>query len=299
MIHAIQTPPANRRRFRSAAFRAHQSTGWPAMMKRRTLLIGGGAVAAGLGIRSALPQTSAGKSWRAFSNGDKVTVNGVVYEAECGENRVALQRSQNGVFRFSMIPGNLWENDDPDDSERTELDGWKGHIPTSQTIWASWSMYYEPSDRGAWSTADWCILRQIYAFYEKSQRPWSALVLKPGGVLHWLGGSATDPRGFWPTRYHQRIVQGQWLHFVETCKFDPDGGNGYWRSWLNGRQVLDYRGSVGKPGIKSVYAKFGIYRSRPTREIVSTRCANMRFTTDDLSALIEKPEPVPAWENWS
>ncbi len=271
------------------------------MVNRRNLVLGGATAAIALGIRDSASQGRPEGIWAAMANGERTTVNNLIYEVECGQNRVALQRSRAGVFRFSMIPGNLWPKDNPADSERTELDGWKGQLPVSKPLWASWSMYYEP---GAWSTADWCILRQIYALYSDRGRPWSALVLKPGGKLHWLGGAADDPRGFWPTRYNQQIQQGQWLNFVETYKFDPDGGTGYWRSWLDGKQVLEFQGAVGKPGMKSHYAKFGIYRSRQrgsggaVSDIVNARFVNMRFTTDNLSHLIQKPEPVPAWEDW-
>ena len=271
------------------------------MVNRRNVVLGGSMATLALAIRDGVSQEHTSQTWTALANGQRMTVNGIVYEAECGQNRVALQQSRAGVFRFSMIPGNLWLKDDPLDSERTELDGWKGHIPVSQPLWSSWSMYYEP---GAWSSADWCILRQIYAFYSDRGRPWSALVLKPGGLLHWIGGAADDPPRFWPTRYNQPIQQGQWYNFVETYKFDPEGGAGYWRSWLDGTQVLDFRGAVGKPSMKSHYAKFGIYRSRqnsaggPVPETVNARFANMRFTTLSLAHLISKPEAVPAFEQW-
>lgn len=266
------------------------------MLTRRTILLGGSAAAVGLGAKIVFSNVEADAPWSELKDGAKVAVNGITYEAECGRKAVALMRAKADVFRFSMVRDNLWENDDPDDSERTELDGWRGRIATTNTpLWASWSMLYEP---GPWSTSDWCILRQIYARYTASGRPWSVLSLKPGGELHWVGGNADDPKDFWPLRHTQRIPQGEWLHFVETYKFDPHGRNGYWKSWLNGRQVLDHKGAVGKGGVTSHYAKFGIYRSRttgaggPVTELVNVRHANMRFTTDDLSHLIGHPEAI-------
>jgi hypothetical protein len=272
------------------------------MISRRDLVLGGASVSMALGAGGDWGARAQSQAWAALPNGQKATVNGIVYEAECGQNRIALQRSRSGVFRFSMIPGNLWPQDDPDDSERTELDGWRGHIASHAPLWSAWSMFYEP---GAWSTADWCILRQIYARYTATGRPWSVLLLKPEGELLWVGGAADDPQGSWPLRHRQPIPQGEWLNFVETYKFDPEGGNGYWRSWLNGKQVLDFRGAVGRAGVTTRYAKFGIYRSRtqssgsPVTETVNVRFVNMRFTTDDLSHLVASPEAVPAWEEWS
>jgi hypothetical protein len=272
------------------------------MISRRDVVLGGAAMAVGLGATATWGQTDGNRGWTALPNGQTARVNGTDYEAECGRDRAALQRSRGGVFRFSMIPGNLWPNDDPNDSERTELDGWRGRVTGPGPLWMSWSMFYEP---GAWSTADWCILRQVYARYASRGSPWSVLLLKPGGQLLWVGSAADDPTGAWPLRHRQQIPQGQWLHFVEAFKFDPEGGKGYWRSWLNGQQVLDFSGAVGKAGVVSRYAKFGIYRSRTQRsgqrvaETVNIRFVNMRFGTDDLSELIDKPEPVPAWESWS
>jgi hypothetical protein len=273
------------------------------MLNRRHAISIGAASAATtlLGPLGPRAEAQPASRWTPIPNGKTVDLNGISYEAECGSNAVAVQRSQKGVFRFSMLPGNAWPKDDPADAERAELDGWRGHIRGDGPLWASWSMYYEP---GPWSTSDWCILRQIFARYTVSSSPWSVLVLKPNGVLHWLATAQDDPKGFWPTRHNMRIEQGKWLHFVETYKFDPDKGDGYWTAWLNGNKEIDFRGKVGKTGTTTRYAKFGIYRATTTRngqrvqETVNVRYANMRFTTQDLSHLIGKPEPIPDWEPW-
>lgn len=277
-----------------------------AMLTRRSCLVSGsaaaGAAMAGLGCTP----TAADRIWTPIRSGDSVPLNGIRYEAECGSNREAMQISKGQVVRFSMIPGNHWENDDRSDSERTELDGWRTQLSGDRVIWSSWSMFYEPGD---WSTSDWCILRQIY---HVKGYPMTHL-LKPGGQLLWVGAAGSDKPDDDRIRYRQKIDQGAWLHFVESYKFDPINGAGHWKSWLNGRQVVDYQGALGFKTSPARYVKFGVYRGIRMRrdgeledlprgrvkEKITMRYANLRFGYDDLSQLIPKPEPVPAWEPWT
>ena len=96
--------------------------------------------------------TSSPSSWVAISSNATVTINGNIFEAECGANSQAIQ--QNGqVVHFAMIPGNKWA-EDAWDSERTELDGYKQTMAPGTTYWAAWSLYLEP---GTWSTSDWLV----------------------------------------------------------------------------------------------------------------------------------------------
>lgn len=278
------------------------------MLSRRNMLLAGGAaaIAGTAGITRAV--TTSDAPWRPLRSGQRVTINGLRYEAECGKNENAIQISKNGVVRFSMIPRNFWKNDDPGDSERAELDGWSAWLDYDKPIWSSWAMHHEP---GPPSTADWCILRQIYHV-----NGWPMPhILKPNGDLLWVGHAASEPKGSNAIRHRQKIKQGEWMNFVETYKFDASGGNGYWKCWLNGKQVLDYKGSLGSARSKQCFVKFGVYRSIrmhwdgitdifkdpsiiAVKETTNVRYANMRFTHDDLSHLIAKPEPIPEWEPW-
>lgn len=277
-------------------------------LTRRVCLVAGASAGAGAVLGLATKSVQASRAWRPLRSGEYITINGLRYEAECGDDPRAIQVSKAGVVRFEMIPRNFWKKDSRGDSERTELDGWPRQLESHKQIWSSWSMYYEP---GPPSTSDWCILHQIL---HVGGWPMPHL-LKPNGDLLWVGAAATDGPGSDRVRHRQKIEQGMWLNFVETYKFDPDGGNGFWKSWLNGRQVLDYKGALGNKGSKHCYAKFGIYRSinktwdgitdfriEPERwkvpETLVVRFANMRFDHADLSHLIANPEPVPAFEPW-
>ena len=271
------------------------------MINRRNLLLTAGA-AVFAGARFAPRALAAGDTWSPLPSGSRTAINGVRFEAECGPNPTALQVSRSGVYRACLIPDNGWSEDDPRYVERAELDGWKAQTDANQELWSAWSMYYE---KGPWSTSDWCILHQLYQIDGSTM----AHILKPNGVLHWLGADAAQKGSGWPTRHHQVIEQDTWLNFVEVVRFDPEQGKGYWKSWVNGQQVLEYRGALGTKGVKTCYPKFGIYRGKteawkpggpgPVKETIAVRYANMRFGTEDLSALIAKPDPIPSWEPWS
>ncbi len=255
-------------------------------ISRRRFIIGSGALGLA-GAQEGCKDASAENAWRQLRVGDKIDINGIRYEAECGTNPFAIRAYNSKYVHFTMIPGNGWKEDDPDNTERAELDGWKHRFGPRVERWAAYSIYYEP---GPWSTTDWCILRQIY--------PWSGLVLKPGGILHWAGDATTDLTGMFGTRFATKLNQGTWYHIVERVVIDPDGIDGHWQSWLNGVQVLDSTLPFGMRGRKDYWFKFGIYRGkwrndgRKVDEIVSVRYANVRFGADDLSALIAKPDPV-------
>jgi hypothetical protein len=58
----------------------------------------------------------------------------------------------------------------------------------------------------------------------------------------------------------RRLVLGQWNQLVYHLKLTPTP-DGFLQAWLNGRQVVDYKGSLGYPDdLDSVYFKIGLYR---------------------------------------
>ncbi len=95
------------------------------------------------------------------------------------------------------------------------------------------------------------------------------------------------------------VDSGIWYNFVEKYVV---GQNGSMASWVNGKQVVDFSGSVGPGG--SYYPKLGIYRGNQTAagtavvESVGVRYANFKFGTANLSSLINTPEPLPPLVPW-
>ena len=55
-------------------------------------------------------------------------------------------------------------------------------------------------------------------------------------------------------------IRGRWNQLVYHLKLTPTP-DGFLQAWLNGRQVVDYKGSLGYPDdLDSVYFKIGLYR---------------------------------------
>ena len=58
----------------------------------------------------------------------------------------------------------------------------------------------------------------------------------------------------------RRRIRGRWNQLVYHLKLTPTP-DGFLQAWLNGRQVVDYKGSLGYPDdLESVYFKIGLYR---------------------------------------
>lgn len=218
---------------------------------------------------------AAGGTWSAVAVDQYITINGNVFQAECGQKPVSIQRADSAdVVRFQMIAGNLWYNDTGSGDERTELDGYKQSFHVGVPYWAAYTLHVEP---GPGMTADWIVLGQI-----------------PGLMGHFVKNMIMTWSAANKTFHSERIAQGVNYQFVE--KFIVDPVNGYYGSWFNGKQVVDYHGPFGGVG-KTYYPKFGIYRGAAP-ETMTVRYANYKFGTADLSGLIANPDPVPALIPW-
>jgi hypothetical protein len=225
--------------------------------------------------------TSPPASWNAIKPYAKVKISGNEFEAECGPTAEAIQQIGQ-VIHFQMIPGNKWV-EDSSDSERTELDGYRQRLTPGASYWAAWSLYVEP---GTWSSSDWLVLEQMPGL-------WGHIIQKGAHAMSFFLTNVSAPLARLP------VESGVWYNFVEKYVV---GSNGAVASWVNGKQVANYTGSVGSGG--SYYPKLGIYRGNqtaaglPVVESIGARYANFKFGTADLSALISTPDPVPALVRW-
>ncbi len=209
--------------------------------------------------------------WHGIPVDEYITVNGNIFQAECGPNSESISRSENpDVVRFQMIAGNRWYNDMASGDERTELDGYKQTFQVGVPYWTAYGLYIEPGSR---LTSDWIALGQI-----------------PGLMGHIVKNMIMTWSAANKTLHNERISQGVTYQFVEKIIIDPV--NGYYGSWFNGKQVVDYHGPLGGAG-KTYYPKFGIYRGAAP-ETMAVRYANYKFGTADLSGLIANPDPTPA-----
>jgi hypothetical protein len=239
--------------------------------------------------------TDAGLSWTQYAADAHVSVSGSTYSAQGGTDQRAIQVGPFGkVIRFNMLADNPWY-EDSFGVERAELAGSKAY-PEKTPLWVSYSFYVEPGQGPV--TTNWFILGQwgqvgsscsggtLGPPYSQSLRIgeiWT-LVIYPDDVCNGKGKSVT------PLTVSLR--RGVWYNVVHNVRFDPTGGSGFMKLWLDGKQVVNYTGSMGYSTSTGYYWKFGIYRS-VAGEHEAVRYANMTVGTADLSAKIAKPDPIP------
>jgi hypothetical protein len=228
--------------------------------------------------QSVLPSSvplAAHTMWHSIAVDEYITINGNTFQAECGPKPESIQRADTpDVVRFQMVAGNRWYNDIASGDERTELDGYKQSFQVGVPYWAAYTLHIESGPR---MTADWIVLGQI-----------------PGLMGHFIKNMIMTWSAAGKTLHSERIDQGINYQFVEKFVVDPISG--YYGSWFNGKQVVDYHGPFGGAG-KTYYPKFGIYRGAAA-ETLTVRYANYKFGTSDLSTLIANPDPIPAMLPW-
>jgi hypothetical protein len=235
----------------------------------------------GCAAQAEVAATASPNGWKAVTPYAKVMINGNEFEAECGPNTQAIQQIGR-VIHFQIIPGNSWA-EDSSDSERAELDGYKQKATPGRPYWAAWSLYIES---GTWSTSDWLVLEQMPGL-------WGHIIQKGAHSISFFLDKVPNPIARVP------VEAGVWYNFVEKYVVGPNGSVG---SWVNGKQVANFTGSVGAGG--AYYPKLGVYRGNQTAmggvvvESIGVRYANFKFGTGDLSALINNPDPLPASVPW-
>jgi hypothetical protein len=230
---------------------------------------------------------TAASSWLTVPNASKITISGNEYEAESGADGKAIQRDGE-VIHFQMIPGNAWLPEDAgSDGERAELDGYKRPLAFGSPYWLAGSFYWDP---GPVSTSDWLAFLQLHSLF-------SLMARKGRGTMEWI---LQAPSGR-PPLYSRPLTQGKWYNVVLQVTMDPANGN--LRSWLDGEEVVNYKGAVGVHGGHG-YPKIGIYRGKlasngkPVTESLGLRWANFKAGTTDLSPLISRPDPIPPTSPW-
>ena len=72
-------------------------------------------------------------------------------------------------------------------------------------------------------------------------------------------------------QYNGRIERGRWNNFIVEMRVDDKGGtNGLLNVWLNGSQIVSYRGALGYSDMEAkTNFRFGLYRN-PDKQLPST-----------------------------
>lgn len=130
------------------------------------------------------------------------------------------------------------------------------HLPTGTDVWYGFSLYlpldFPVLDRrlvlGQWKQAcSDCTADHSPAVANRYRNGVFSITIQDGDRRLTLFEERAD-------------VRGRWQHLVYHVRLIPRP-EGVLRVWLNGRQVVDYRGPLGYPDdLDSVYFKIGLYR---------------------------------------
>ena len=142
-------------------------------------------------------------------------------------------------------------------SERAELsEADRLHLPTGTDVWYSFQLYlptdFPVVDRrlvlGQWKQACGdCSADHSPGIANRYRNGVFSITIQDGDRRVVLFEEKAD-------------VRGRWNHLVYHLRLTPKP-DGFLQAWLNGRQVVDYRGPIGyADDVDSVYFKIGLYR---------------------------------------
>src|SRR5262245_27205609 len=142
-------------------------------------------------------------------------------------------------------------------SERAELSEHdRYHLPTGTDVWYSFQLYvptdFPVVDRrlvlGQWKQACGdCTADHSPAIANRYRNGVFSITIQDADKRVVLFEENAD-------------IRGRWNQLVYHLKLTPRP-DGFLQAWLNGRQVVDYRGPLGYPDdLDSVYFKIGLYR---------------------------------------
>ena len=172
---------------------------------------------------------------------------------------VTVVRDPTGVDRdvltITLRAGDM--ADSAGTTERAELSEANHlHLPTGTEVWYGFSLYLSPDfpvvDRrlvlGQWKQGCGdCTADHSPGIANRFRNGVFSITIQDGDRRVVLFEEKAD-------------IRGRWNHLVYHLKLTPSP-DGFLRSWLNGRQVTDYRGPVGYPDdLEHVYFKIGLYR---------------------------------------
>jgi len=190
-----------------------------------------------------------------------------------------LSANNNLVLRFVVRPGDRasFDPETKDRSEATDL----VTFPKSEVIWNAYRVkiadgFSIPSDERSWF-----IVGQWHGSKDDKRSPYIAAEVQ-GKDLVFLRRYLSDGKPASSEMYRMKgVPRGEWLNIAIEHKVSST--DGLLNIWLNGRQVVNFKGPVGYwDHDEAGYWKFGIYRSRgDTDAVVEYR--DVVTTTENLS----------------
>lgn len=93
------------------------------------------------------------------------------------------------------------------------------------------------------------------------------------------------------TRWEVPLVAGVWHYQISKFRLSRSGG-GYLKTWLDGAVKFDGSIPLGFNDTLGPHLQQGIYKAVGATDDIEIRFANIRYTTDDLSAYTTSPPPI-------
>lgn len=235
--------------------------------------------------------------WSTIQNNQQV---GGQWIAQNNRSQWALTM-KNGVYRFEVNKGDRWVDEQESNlSERSEVYGFT--IPNanlSSDVWVSFALFIE---NGVPSTSTFCSLFQILSTPTSGGADVSPPVMLNlvGGSLQLQTRSATadpllsDAEVTTVTRLNEaNSPRGVWTNYVLKMRFSPSGF-GTFDLWRNGVPIISVTGIALGYANRSIYPKFGIYRSTSNSgQPISVRYANVEVAQTSLLARVASPLAIP------
>lgn len=208
--------------------------------------------------------------------------------------------SSGTTMRFEVRPGDQ-PSFDSTSVERSEVSSGK-EIKFGQTYTLSYKFMVEPGQALA---ADWMILGQVHHRNDAGESggsPPFALEVNDG-VMRVIYRTSTEkirtsnPSSKTLWKDDGQLERGHWYDVKAEIKFDPFG-NGLVNMWLDGQQIINYKGALGYNDDEGGYLKMGIYR-RASSETVAVKYDNVQMVEGTTAATPTAPTtstPIPTSE---
>jgi polysaccharide lyase-like protein len=201
------------------------------------------------------------------ANGSRFQVGGKEVAAQNGNKSWSVTNPDKYTLRFEVRSGDVWASSGYNDSanNRSELEfTQRSNAGTKVTL--SETLTLEP---GPVSTASFFNFNQLHTTDPQSPPCPITFQLTPGDfmeiVVQWPG---TD----WHRVYRspQPVARGKPMAVKFEAMMDADGSDGYLKVWLDGSQIVDYRGKIGANSPQQYYWKCGIYRKKAAETTAAT-----------------------------
>jgi hypothetical protein len=228
-------------------------------------------------ICALMTSSSAGEieNFRAAS-GSTFQVDGKTVGVANANQPWSLVKIDDYTLEMACHQGDHWgvpAFSDPPNANRSELNFEVPYFPAGQQITVTEKITVMP---GPVSTAGWMNMNQLHSTSDNPPSPFYLSLEKNTDKLQVILQSPTNN---WNQVYKSSapVVRGKEFEFKVVMTMGPSG-NGKVDVWIDGAQVVNYRGAVGANN-SDYYWKWGCYREN-VPEVVTIRHKNMHLVTE-------------------